>query len=391
MAQLLLPVIYLAFISLGLPDSLLGSAWPNLYPAFGVPVSYAGIVSMIISCGTIVSSLCSDRLTRALGTGKVTALSVAMTAAALFGFSAASAFWMLCLWAIPYGLGAGSVDAALNNYVALHYESRHMSWLHCMWGLGASGGPVIMGWALARGSWQGGYRIISVLQVVLTAIIVFSLPLWKRPGEETGEEIQREHRTLPQLMKVPGVPEVMVTFACYSVVETTTGMWAASYCTLQRGIDAGTAASWASLFYVGITAGRFLSGFLAMKLNDHQMINLGFVLIAAGIVPILLPLGNAALVVGLVTVGLGCAPIYPSIIHETPLNFGRGLSMALTGVQMAAAYIGNVLFPPLFGLLAQYISISLYPWYLLAALALMAAMSAALHRKTAAKRAANGC
>ena len=288
-------------------------------------------------------------------------------------------------------MGAGCVDAALNNYVALHYESRHMSWLHCMWGLGASGGPVIMGWALARGSWQGGYRIISVLQVVLTAIIVFSLPLWKRPGEETGEEIQREHRTLPQLMKVPGVPEAMVTFACYSVVETTAGMWAASYCTLQRGIDAGTAASWASLFYVGITVGRFLSGFLAMKLNDHQMINLGFVLIAAGIVPILLPLGNAALVVGLVTVGLGCAPIYPSIIHETPLNFGRGLSMALTGVQMAAAYIGNVLFPPLFGLLAQYISISLYPWYLLAALALMAVMSAALHRKTAAKRAANGC
>ena len=391
MVSLLLPVIYLAFISLGLPDALLGAAWPSMYQGLGAGLSWAGGVSMIISAGTVISSLASDALTARLGPGKVTALSVGMTAAALFGFSASTAFWQLCLWAIPYGLGAGSVDAALNNYVALHYESRHMSWLHCMWGLGASGGPVIMGWALARGSWQGGYRIISVLQVVLTAIIVFSLPLWKRPGEETGEEIRHEHRTLPQLMKVPGVPEVMVTFACYSVVETTTGMWAASYCTLQRGIDAGTAASWASLFYVGITVGRFLSGFLAMKLNDHQMINLGFVLIAAGIVPILLPLGNEALVVGLVTVGLGCAPIYPSIIHETPLNFGRGLSMALTGVQMAAAYIGNVLFPPLFGLLAQYISISLYPWYLLAALAVMAAMSAALHRKTAAKRAANGC
>ena len=391
MTHLLLAIIYMTFISLGLPDGLLGAAWPTMYVEFGAPLSYAGVLSMIVALGTIVASLMGDRLTYYLGTGKVTAISVAITAAALLGFSVSSSFWTLCLWAIPYGLGAGSVDASLNNYVALHYTSRHMSWLHCMWGLGASGGPVIMGWALARGSWQGGYRIISVLQVVLTAIIVFSLPLWKRPGEETGEEIQREHRTLPQLMKVPGVPEVMVTFACYSVVETTTGMWAASYCTLQRGIDAGTAASWASLFYVGITAGRFLSGFLAMKLNDHQMINLGFVLIAAGIVPILLPLGNAALVVGLVTVGLGCAPIYPSIIHETPLNFGRGLSMALTGVQMAAAYIGNVLFPPLFGLLAQYISISLYPWYLLAALALMAVMSAALHRKTAAKRAANGC
>jgi len=227
-------------------------------------------------------------------------------------------------------------------------------------------------------------------EVVLTAIIIFSLPLWKKPGEETGEEIAREHRTLPQLMRVPGVPEVMAMFACYSVVETTAGMWASSYCTLQRGIDAGTAASWASLFYVGITVGRFLSGFIAMKLNDHQLINLGFVLVALGILPILLPLGSAALVTGLVTVGLGCAPIYPSIIHETPLNFGRNLSMALTGVQMAAAYVGNVVFPPLFGLLAQYISISLYPWYLLAALVLMAVMSRALHRKTAAKRAANG-
>lgn len=390
MTQLLLAIIYLAFISLGLPDGLLGAAWPTMYQEFAVPVSYAGAVSMIISFGTILSSLQSDRLTRRLGTGKVTAISVGMTATALFGFSFSHSFVAVCLWAIPYGLGAGSVDASLNNYVALHYESRHMSWLHCMWGLGASGGPVIMGWALAHSGWQSGYRIISVLQVVLTAIIIFSLPLWKKPGEETGEEIAREHRTLPQLMRVPGVPEVMAMFACYSVVETTAGMWASSYCTLQRGIDAGTAASWASLFYVGITVGRFLSGFIAMKLNDHQMINLGFVLVALGILPILLPLGSAALVTGLVTVGLGCAPIYPSIIHETPLNFGRNLSMALTGVQMAAAYVGNVVFPPLFGLLAQYISISLYPWYLLAALVLMAVMSRALHRKTAAKRAANG-
>ena len=390
MVSLLLPVIYLAFISLGLPDSLLGSAWPVMYQELGTSVSSAGIISMIIAAGTIVSSLNSDRLNTRFGTGKITAVSVLTTAVALFGFSISHSFIALCLWGIPYGLGAGSVDAALNNYVALHYKARHMSWLHCMWGLGASGGPVIMGWALAHSSWQSGYRIISVLQVALTAIIIFSLPLWKKPGEETGEEIAREHRTLPQLMRVPGVPEVMAMFACYSVVETTAGMWAASYCTLQRGIDAGTAASWASLFYVGITVGRFLSGFIAMKLNDHQMINLGFVLVALGILPILLPLGSAALVAGLVTVGLGCAPIYPCIIHETPLNFGRNLSMALTGVQMAAAYVGNVVFPPLFGLLAQYISISLYPWYLLAALVLMAVMSRALHRKTAAKRAANG-
>ena len=390
MVSLLLPVIYLAFISLGLPDALLGAAWPSMYQGLGAGLSWAGIVSMIIAAGTVVSSLASDALTSRLGPGKVTALSVGMTAVALFGFSTCTAFWQLCLWAVPYGLGAGSVDAALNNYVALHYESRHMSWLHCMWGLGASGGPVIMGWALAGGSWQNGYRTISILQVFLTAIIVFSLPLWKKPGEETGEEITREHRTLPQLVKVAGVPEVMVMFACYSAVEATAGMWAASYCTLNRGIDAGTAASWASLFYLGIMIGRFFSGFLTMKFNDHQMINLGFVIIAVGLVPILLPAGNALLVAGLVTVGLGCAPIYPSIIHETPLNFGRDLSMALTGVQMAAAYVGTVVFPPLFGVLAQYISINLYPVYLLLALVVMAVASHFLHRKTAAKRAANG-
>ena len=388
MFQLLLLMIYLSFISLGLPDALLGSAWPAMYPQLGVPVSYAGVISMIIAAGTIVSSLQSDRLTLRFGTGAVTAASVALTMIALFGFSTCSQFWQLCVWAIPYGLGAGSVDAALNNYVALHYESRHMSWLHCMWGLGAAGGPVIMGWALAGGSWQSGYRIISILQVVLTAVIVFSLPLWKTPAEAAGEDFTPEHRTLPQLLKVPGVPEVLCCFGCYSGVETVTGMWAASYCTLVRGLDAVTAASWASLFYAGITIGRFLSGFLTMKFNDHQMIRLGQALIAVGIALVLLP-GNALLLVGLVTIGLGCAPIYPSIIHETPANFGKSLSMAMTGVQMAAAYTGTTLLSPLFGVLAQNITMQLYPFFLLLMLVLMAVLSEQLHKKTAARRADN--
>lgn len=388
MVSMLLPVIYLAFISLGLPDALLGAAWPSMYAPLGAGVSWAGGVSMIISAGTIMSSLASDWLNGRLGTGKVTALSVATTAVALFGFSTCSQFWQLCVWAIPYGLGAGSVDAALNNYVALHYESRHMSWLHCMWGLGAAGGPVIMGWALAGGSWQSGYRIISILQIVLTAVIVFSLPLWKTPAEAAGEDFTPEHRTLPQLLKVPGVPEVLCCFACYSGVETVTGMWAASYCTLVRGLDAVTAASWASLFYAGITIGRFLSGFLTMKFNDHQMIRLGQALIAVGIALVLLP-GNALLLVGLVTIGLGCAPIYPSIIHETPANFGKSLSMAMTGVQMAAAYTGTTLLSPLFGVLAQNITMQLYPFFLLLMLVLMAVLSEQLHKKTAARRAEN--
>ncbi len=389
MVSLLLPVIYLAFISLGLPDALLGAAWPSMYQPLGAGLSWAGAVSMIISAGTIVSSLASDRLNSRLGTGKVTAGSVALTAVALFGFSTCTAFWQLCLWAVPYGLGAGSVDAALNNYVALHYQSRHMSWLHCMWGIGASVGPMIMGRALAAGSWQNGYRVISLLQVVLTALLLLSLPLWKRPEEDgAGVGVTPEHRTLPQLLRIPGVPEVMISFACYSAVEATAGMWAASYCTLLRGIDAQTAAGWASLFYLGITVGRFFSGFLTMKFNDHQMIRGGQAVILLGVVLIFLPAGHTLLFAGLIIVGLGCAPIYPSIIHETPANFGRNLSMSMTGVQMAAAYVGTTLLPPLFGLLAQHITIGLFPWYLLVALVVMTVSSEAMHRKTAAHRAA---
>ena len=361
-----------------------------MYPQLGAGVSWAGGVSMIISVGTIVSSLASDWLNSKLGTGKVTALSVATTAVALFGFSTCTQFWQLCLWAIPYGLGAGSVDAALNNYVALHYESRHMSWLHCMWGIGAAGGPVIMGWALAGSTWQNGYRIVSVLQFVLTALLLFSLPQWQTPVDAgAGEEFTPEHRTISELLKVPGVPEVMLCFAFYSGVEGIAGMWAASYCTLTRGLDAMTAASWASLFYVGITVGRFFSGFLTMKFNDQQMIRMGQLLNAVGIVLILLPFGNALLPVGLVVAGLGCAPIYPSIIHETPSNFGKNLSMSMTGLQMAAAYTGSTLLSPLFGVLAQNITMKLYPFVLLLMLVLMTVFSEQLHRKTAAKRAAN--
>ena len=385
MVSLLLPVIYLAFISLGLPDSVLGAAWPSMYGELGAALSWAGVVSMIVSLGTIVSALSSERLTLRLGPGGVTAVSVLLTAVALLGFSLSGQFWQLCLWAVPYGLGAGSVDAALNNYVALHYESRHMSWLHCMWGLGASAGPVIMGRALAGGSWQGGYRTIALLQFALTAVLLLSLPLWKRP-QANVEGAEFKPHPIPELLRRPGVPQVLVCFFCYCALESTAGMWAASYCTLVRGIDAGTAARWASLFYVGITVGRGVSGFLTMKVNDQNMIRLGQALIAAGTVLILLPAGQGTLFAGLITVGLGCAPIYPSIIHETPLNFGREVSMSMTGLQMATAYVGTCLVPPLFGLLAQYVTPALYPWALAAILVLMFAMAESLHRKTALRR-----
>ena len=385
MASLLLPVIYLAFISLGLPDALLGSAWPSMYTELGASLSWAGIVSMIISAGTIVSALCSERLNLRLGTGGVTFLSVMLTAVALLGFSLSTSFWQLCLWAVPYGLGAGSVDAALNNYVALHYESRHMSWLHCMWGVGASIGPVIMGRALAGGTWQGGYRTIALLQFALTAVLLLSLRLWKRPQANVEGADFKPH-PIPELLRRPGVPQVLLCFFCYSALEATAGMWAASYCTLVRGIDAETAARWASLFYVGITIGRGVCGFLTMKISDQNMIRLGQTLIAAGVVLVLVPLGQGTLFAGLITVGLGCAPIYPSIIHETPVNFGRDVSMSMTGLQMATAYVGSCLMPPLFGLLAQYVTPTLYPWFLAVILALMFVMAESLHRRTAHRR-----
>lgn len=387
MFGLLLAIIYLSFISLGLPDSLLGAAWPSIYPEFNVPVSYAGGISMIISFGTIISSLQSDRLTRKLGTGRVTAISVGMTAAALFGFSVSHSYIALCLWAIPYGLGAGSVDASLNNYVALHYESRHMSWLHCMWGVGAAVGPYIMGYALTNSlGWNMGYRIISAMQIVLTVILVISLPLWKQNKDAEDaekDEDAREILSLKQIIRIRGAKEIMVCFFCYCAVESTTGLWASSYLHLERGLPSEAAAGFASMFYIGITIGRALSGFVTMKLNDTQMIRLGLAIIAAGIVIMWLPLGAFAALIGFITIGLGCAPVFPCVIHSTPEHFGAERSQAIVGVQMASAYVGTMLMPPVFGLIANYISASLLPAFLMIILVLMTVMHETLVKKTA--------
>lgn len=382
MIQLLLAVIYLSFISLGLPDSLLGSAWPSMYGEFGAEVSYAGIISMIIAVGTIISSLLSDRLTRKLGAGKVTAISVGITALALFGFSISHSFWMLCFWAIPYGLGAGSVDAALNNYVALHYASRHMNWLHCMWGVGASLGPYIMGYVLSGGqSWNMGYRYIAILQVMLTIILVCSLPLWKNQAAEENENVTDKALSLRQIIKVSGVKEVMITFFCYCAIEQTAGLWASSYLVLHKGLSAEIAAGFASMFFIGITIGRGICGFISMRLNDTNMVRLGEGIIVLGIVAVLFPLSEEITLAGLVLIGLGCAPIYPSIIHATPAHFGTDKSQAMIGVQMASAYVGTCLMPPLFGLIANHINVSLLPLYLLAILILMSIMHEKLLRK----------
>lgn len=381
MVHLLLAVIYISFITLGLPDALLGAAWPSVYRQFQVPVSYAGIISMIIAFGTIVSSLQSGRLTKWLGTGKVTVLSVAITCAAMFGFSISGAFWQLCLWAVPYGLGAGCVDASLNNYVALHYASRHMSWLHCMWGVGASAGPYIMGFALARGlAWNMGYRYIGVLQLVLTAVLLFSLPLWRKPAEGEGDGAA-DSLTLLQILRIPGAKQGMTAFFCYSALEQTAGLWAASYMVLRYALTAERATWFASLFFLGITVGRAVCGFLTLKLNDVKMVRLGLGCIAAGVLVLFLPLGENAALPGLLLVGTGCAPILPCLLHATPEHFGAERSQAIIGVQMACSYAGILVMPPLFGLIAQYISVSLFPAFLLGVLILMAVMHETLLRK----------
>lgn len=387
MFSLLLAIIYLSFVSLGLPDSLLGSAWPVIYPEINVPVSWSGIVFVIISIGTVISSLQSDRLIHRFGAGKITAVSTAMTAVALFGFSFSTRFWMLCLWAIPYGLGAGSVDAALNNYVALHFESRHMSWLHCMWGIGASVGPYVMSTAIARtASWNNGYRIIGLIQLVLTAVLFLSLPLWKCTDSQADNEAAPKPLTLKEVFLLPGAKEIMLAFFCYCAMEQTVGLWASSYLVLYKNIPEVTASAFGSLFFIGITLGRAVNGLLTFKLQDSQLIHLGHGIIALGIVLMVLPLFRAASLAGFILIGLGCAPVYPCIIHSTPVHFGREHSQAMVGVQMASAYVGICVMPPLFGVLANLFSISILPFYLLVILAVEVLMYEKVLKKTSANR-----
>lgn len=368
MFSLLLALIYVSFISLGLPDSLLGSAWPQMQESLGVSLSLGGVISFLITASTILSSLMSHQVIQRFGTGAVTMCSVAMTALALLGFSLSNSFFALCLWAIPYGLGAGSVDAALNNFVALHCKAKHMSWLHCFWGIGATGGPYIMGLCLSRGmGWQAGYRTISFLQMALTLILLLSLPLWKKQELPLsgGETVRPQTPQWGKLLKRPGVKAALTAFFFYSALELTTGLWGSSYMVAVRGISAETAAKWISLFYLGITAGRFFSGFLTLRFSDDAMVRLGEITAIVGILLMLLPLHNLFLCLGLILTGLGCAPIYPSLLHATPQRFGKSLSQSLMGTQMAISYLGSTTMPPVSGFLSEKISMGLYPVLLL--------------------------
>ncbi len=380
---MLLLLIYLSFISLGLPDALLGSAWPTMYGRLAVPLHYAGFISMIIAGGSVVASLFSGKVIRCLGTGIVTLSSVSMTAIALTGFSLSQSFMSLCLWAIPLGLGAGSVDSALNNYVALHYKAKHMNWLHCFWGIGASTGPLIMSGYLSIGeSWTRGYRTVGIIQFCLAIILFAFLPLWNRNKPHVNHTNQREHKSISfrDLISVPGLKQVLIVFFCYCTIETVTGLWGASYLVTIRNISPENAARWIALYYFGITAGRFFSGFLSIKLNNWQMIHLGQFLIACGIITLLLPF-KIILPIAFFIIGLGCAPIFPGLVHETPKNFGTEYSQTIIGLQMASAYIGITIMPPLFGRLADYLNFSILPVFIAVVLIIKVVMTESVHRR----------
>ncbi len=381
MYSFLLALIYIAFISLGLPDSLLGSGWPVMHTQLGVPVSYMGIISMVISGGTIVSSLLSDRLTRRLGTGTVTVGSVFLTVIALFGFSFSESFRMLIIFAVPYGLGAGAIDAALNNYIALHYKAKHMSWLHCFWGVGTIVSPFIMSYALANGTWCGGYRIVGFIQLGIALLLLATPPVWrinKSSVETTGKSLG-----LVGALKIKGVAYLLLGFFAYCAAEATAMQWASTYFVEVKGISADRAAGFAALFYIGITAGRFLSGFVTDKLGDRNMIRLGTGILICGIAALFIPTQSYTVAfAAFLAIGFGCAPIYPCIIHSTPTNFGAENSGAIIGIQMASAYVGSTFIPPLFGLLGNALSFSIMPLYLLVFIVLMIIMTEATFRVT---------
>jgi len=403
MVALLLALIYLAFVALGLPDSLLGSAWPAMQGDLGAnipdtgifPMIFAagpGVVGMIIAGGTIVASLLSDRITRKLGAGLTTTLGVLVAAIVMFGFSRSTEFWMLCVLAIPYGLAAGTIDAALNNYVARHYSSRHMSWLHAFWGVGALISPLIMGFSLTRGfGWQTGYFSVSMIQIVIAMALFASLPLWKKnkrgvPTEEDPGKVL----SLREILKIRGVKLVLPAFFAYCAIEATTMYWASSYLVAHRGLYQGTAAGLGSLFFWGIMGGRFFGGFIANKFGDRSMIRGSIVIIITGIIMIMMPLEeNMVSFVGLVVLGLGCATVYPSIIHSTPSNFGAENARAIIGVQMAGAYTGTTFMPMLFGLLSYQVGMVIYPFFIFT-FALLLLLMTELLNKTVDKQKAKG-
>jgi len=369
MATLILIIIYISFICLGLPDSLLGVSWPLMRTEFSASLEAVGPIYMMIAGGTIVSSFFSGKVLTRFGTAKVTAISTTMTALGIAGFYFAPSINWMFLLAVPLGLGAGSVDAGLNTYVANHYKSHHMSWLHCFWGIGAMTGPFLMSQFIKGDNWRNGYVTIACIQFVLALFLFATIPVWRKT--ETTPEALEDNSDLPKgkeaaeqqkhLLRIAGVKPVLITFLFYCATEATLGLWGSSYLIQAKGIDASIAATWVSMFYGGITLGRFFNGFLTLRLDNKSLVRLGLFILLVGSVLMLLPLPKLFTLVGMVCVGLGCAPIYPCLLHETPVRFGKEQSKSLMGIQMAVAYSGSTFLPPVFGYLASSTTIGLYP------------------------------
>lgn len=373
MATIILIVIYIAFISLGLPDAVLGSAWPVLHQDLSVPISYAGIMTMIVSGGTIISSFFSGKLIRRFGTGKLTMISVSMTAFGLLGIYFVPNFLFICLLGIPLGLGAGAVDAALNNFVALHYKAKHMNWLHCFWGVGATAGPLLMSFFLInQHSWREGYLTIGIIQVILVICLMITLPMWKRFDKTCVDNQEaRSNMSIAALISLKGAKPALLAFFCYCAVEATAGLWGSTFLVLSKGLSADKAAKWVSLYYLGITVGRFIAGFLAIKLHNRKMMKLGLMICLSGVFSLAIPFSVYFQMIGLILIGLGCAPIYPAMLHETPNRFGSDISQGIMGIQMATAYIGGTFMPPFFGLIANYLGFNFLPFFLVLGVVIM--------------------
>lgn len=371
---LLLAIIYLAFISLGLPDSLLGSSWPVISKYLNASLAFAGVISIVISVGTVISSLLSTRVIHRFGTGKVVMMSVAMTAIALYGFTLVQNVWMFLIFAIPLGLGAGAVDAALNNFVATHYKSKHMNYLHSFWGVGATSGPLIMAMYLGQQQgWRDGYATITYIQIALVVVLFLALPLWKLATSisDTSDAEQPHLVTNVMGLRIKGVKLQLVMFFCYCSLEAATGLWAASFLILEHGVTPANAAFWTAMYFLGITLGRFSCGFIADSIDEKKMISAGVILIFIGIILLLMPISASTAKFGLILIGLGCAPIYPNTIHLTPKRFGKQASQAIIGLSMACAYTGTTFMPPLIGLIATSTSFMMLPLTLLLFTALM--------------------
>lgn len=366
MGSLFLAVIYLIFISLGLPDSLLGSGWPRMQAVFGVPSSYAGYVSMTISFMTIISALCSPRLIRRFHTKWIVMVSIFLTILGLFGFSYSNTYAVLFLFAVPYGLGAGAIDASVNHYVANNYSSSVMNFLHCFYGVGAAISPNIMALALKYARWNEGYRWTAYIQIGILLVVILTLPLWRKNEEETGEG-DNDTAGIRETVKVPGVFPTLIAFFAYCAGEATCFLWTSSYFAgTKTGISDGVIASFGSLIFGGLMIGRLISGVVSNRFGDKKLIRMGIATELVGIMMVMMPAEKYFLsAVGFVVIGTGMGPIYPAIQHMAPEKFGKRYSAAVIGLQMASAYVGSTFMPMVFGHLQQQFGIWIMPWYLL--------------------------